>query len=209
MRCDDLPAPVPDAGRAADSARATWPGLIAAVLLLLSPACAAVAMEVKSVEAGREGPAYVLRIEAVLAAPPGRLMAVLTDYDRIHELHPRILQSRSLGRVDQVTEEVYTRFEGCVLFFCRSLDRVERIQVVGHTLFAEDVPGRGSFSEGRTVWRMAAEGTGTRLHYVARFVPAFWVAPLIGPGVLARSVERMTIETMAEVERRAVAGDDD
>lgn len=209
MQCDDLPAPLPDTGRAAASARARWPGLLAAALSLASPASAALAMEVKSVAASREGPAYVLRIEAVLAAPPGPLMEVLTDYDRIHELHPRILQSRSLGRVDPVTEEVYTRFEGCVLFFCRSLDRVERIRVVDHTLFAEDVPGRGSFSEGRTVWRMAAEGTGTRLHYVARFVPAFWVAPLIGPGVLARSVERMTIETMAEVERRAAAGDDD
>lgn len=209
MQCDDLPAPLPDTGRAAASARARWPGLLAAALSLASPASAALAMEVKSVAASREGPAYVLRIEAVLAAPPGPLMEVLTDYDRIHELHPRILQSRSLGRVDPVTEEVYTRFEGCVLFFCRSLDRVERIQVVDHTLFAEDVPGRGSFSEGRTVWRMAAEGRGTRLHYVARFVPAFWVGPLIGPGVLARSVERMTIETMAEVERRAAAGDDD
>lgn len=209
MRCDRIPPPIPDVRRAAAAAHATLAGLLAAALLLVLPAHAAVAMEVISVEAGREGPAYVLRIEAEFTAPPGRLMAILTDYDRIHELHPRILQSRSLGHIDAVTEEVYTRFEGCVLFFCRSLDRVEHIRVVGHSLFAEDVPGRGSFTEGRTVWRLAAEGKGTRLHYFARFVPAFWVAPLIGPGVLARSVERMTIETMAAVDRRAVAGDDD
>jgi len=176
--------------------------------MLLAPGAAAMAVEFVSVQVERDGSAYELHIEAVLAAPPERMLSVLTDYDRIHELHPRMIESRALGEVAPATQEVYTRFEGCVIFFCKTLHRVERIRADTGGLFAEDVPGRGSFSEGQTEWRFSAEGAGARLHYEARFTPAFMVAPLIGPGILARSVERMTIETMVEAERRAMQDDD-
>jgi hypothetical protein len=182
--------------------------LLAGALALLAPHENAGAFEVVSVRADRDGPAYLLTIEAVFAAPPRHVLAVLSDYAHVHELHKRIIESRSLGTVGPDTEEVYTRFEGCVLFFCRTLHRVEQIRIEAGSLFAQDVPGRGSFSEGSTTWRLAAEGAGTRLRYEARFVPAFTVAPLIGPGLLANSVERMTIETMAKVDRRALRRDD-
>jgi hypothetical protein len=163
------------------------------------------AFELLGVSAARDGQHYVLHIEARFAAGPDELLAVLTDYARVHELHPQMTESRSLGQVAPATEEVFTRFEGCVLLFCRTLDRVEHIRRTNHSLLATEVPGRGSFSEGSTVWHFEPHGEGAQLHYEARFVPAFWVAPFVGPGVLSRSVERMTIETMQEVERRARA----
>lgn len=191
-----------------DPRRAACAAALAAALALLAPLDAAEAFELVSVETRRDGPAYLLRIEALFDAPPARLLEVLTDYDRIHELHPRMTASRSLGPVGDDAEEVYSHFEGCVLLFCRDIHRVEHIRAHANTLVAVDVPGRGSFSEGRTEWRFTAEGAGARLHYETRFVPAFRIAPLIGPGVLARSVERMTLETMAEADKRAVQGDD-
>jgi hypothetical protein len=163
----------------------------------------AIAFELVALEAGRDGEAYELRIEAVLDAAPEALLEVLTDYDRIHELHPRMAVSRSLGPVGPGTEEVQTSLEGCVLVFCRTLYRVEHIRRDGATLIAEDVPARSAFREGRTVWRLAPEGRGTRLRYQARFVPAFWVPPVIGPGALSQSLERMVIEMLWEAERRA------
>lgn len=182
--------------------------LLAGALALLAPPGEAGAFEVVSVQAERDGPAYLLKIEAVFAAAPRQVLAVLTDFENVHELHKRITESRSLGPVGPDTEEVYTRFEGCVLFYCRTLHRVERVRIDAGSLFAQDVPGRGSFSEGSTTWRLAAEGAGGRLHYEARFVPAFTVPPIIGPALLANSVERMTIETMAKVDRRALLRDD-
>lgn len=182
--------------------RAALPA-VGGALLWLAPAASLDSFELVSVEASREGSAYLLRIEATFDASAERLLPVLTDYERIHELHPRMVESRSLGTVGPATEETYIRFEGCVLFFCRTLHRVERIRIQGESLLAEDVPGRGSFREGRTKWRFSPEGTGTRLRYETRFVPAFHVPPLVGPAVLARSVERMTLETMAEADRRA------
>lgn len=164
--------------------------------------------ELRSAATTREGPEYVLRIEAEFDAAPDRLLAVLTDYARIHELHPRILESRSLGTVAAATEEVYSRFEACVLVFCRTVHRVEHIRVAGDSLFANDVPGRGSFRSGRTEWHFTRQDGGTLLRYEARFVPAFTVAPILGPAVLTHAAKQMAIETMAEAERRAARSDD-
>jgi len=172
------------------------------------PPCGAAAFELDMAEMQRDGPAFVLEIEARFEASPESLLAVLTDYARIHELHPQLLESRSLGSVGPQTEEVYLRLEGCVLLFCRTLHRVEHIRRRDDTLIATDVPGRGSFSEGRTEWHFTPHEGGARLRYRTRFVPAFSVSPVFGAPALARSVERMTLETMAEVDRRAVRRDE-
>ncbi|HRP35196.1 MAG TPA: SRPBCC family protein [Gammaproteobacteria bacterium] len=185
-------------------------GISALVLAgaLCLPAGSALGFELVSATTSREKGEYRVRIEAVFKVPPAKLLAVLTDYDRIHELHPQITESRSLGPVGPATEEVYSRFEACVLLFCRTVRRVEHIRMDGGSLFARDVPGRGSFSSGVTEWHFTPQGSGSRLRYEARFVPAFLVAPIIGPAVLARSAEQMAVETMAEAERRAEQADD-
>lgn len=182
--------------------------MLAGALALLATGVRAEDFRLVSVATERDGPAYVVRIEAVFDVSPESMLAVLTDYDNIHTLHPRITESRSLGAVGPATEEVYSRFEGCVLFFCQTLHRVEHIRSQGHSLVAVDQADRGSFREGRTVWRFTPKAGGARLRYEARFVPAFRVAPLIGPALLARSVERMTIETMVEARARAALLDD-
>ena len=184
---------------------AAFAGALAITSLAVSPLAA---FELDRAEMQRDGPAFVLEIEARFEASPEALLAVLTDYARVHELHPQLLESRSLGPVGPQTEEVYTRLEGCVLLFCRTLHRVEQIRRRGDTLIATDVPGRGSFSEGRTEWHFTPHEGGARLHYRTRFVPAFSVSPVFGAPALARSVERMTLETMAEADRRAVKRDE-
>lgn len=209
MRAGYRQAICPSPGRSCGPAFAGGPllGPLLGLLLGFLLGAPAGAFELLSVETSRDGDAYLLQIEARFEAPPGRVLAVLSDYDQIHELHPRMVESRSLGRAPGGATEVHTRFEGCVLLFCRVLQRVEEIRVENTTLFAEDVPGRGSFREGRTTWRFSQLGDGALLRYEARFVPAFRIAPVIGPGILKRSVEQMTIETMAEAERRALAAE--
>jgi hypothetical protein len=148
---------------------------------------------------------YLLRIEATFEAAPEQLLAVLTDYARIHELHPALLESRSLGTIAPDTEEVYTRFEGCVLLFCRTLHRVEHIRVVDTALLLRLTFRARLVQRGRHgVAFSTTEQRTHRLHYEARFIPAFRVTPIFGATALARSVERMTVELMAEVERRAM-----
>lgn len=182
--------------------------VLACLVALAGPASVAQAFELLSVKAEHDGEAYLLRIEAHFAASPEQLLAVLTDYGKIHELHPRMVESRSLGQVGPDTEEVATRFEGCVLMFCRAVQRVEQIQVGERSLVARDVPGRGSFQEGTTSWRLEELEDGTKLRYESRFVPVFSVTPVVGPIMLLRSLREMTIETMREVDKRAMRLDD-
>jgi hypothetical protein len=178
------------------------------VLLLLAPYPPVQAFELLMTMAERDGPAYLLRIEARFDAPPERLLAVMTDYGRLHELHPWLTESRSLGTVGPATEEVYTRLEGCILLHCRTLHRVEQIRRENGTLIATDVAGRSAFRAGESTWRLEPEGSGTRLQYESRLVPDFWVAPILGPNMLARTVERLAVQMMAEADRRA-GGDHD
>lgn len=178
---------------------------LAMLAVCLLPAGAPVqAFELLQAETGRDGEAYWLRLEARFEAGIPALLAVLTDYDRIHELHPGLLESRSLGAVGPGVAEVRVTMESCVLFLCRTVRRVEQIRVEGEMLLARDVPGRGSFSAGATAWRFAADEGGTLLEYETRFVPAVGPVPVFGPGMLLRAVEKMTVELMAEVDRRAL-----
>lgn len=178
---------------------------VAAACLLCAPAGA---FELLAVESRHEGDEYMLQIEARFTAGTDAVMDVLTDFERIHELHPGLLESRSLGRVAPGVEEVYLRSEACVLLFCREMHRVEHIRVEEHALHAVDVPRRGSFRSGATSWRFTPDGNGTLLEYQTRFVPAFEPVPMIGPALLLDAVEQMTREIMLEVNRRAMASDD-
>ena len=184
------------------------PGRLLAVAVACLLCAPAGAFELLAVESRQEGDEYMLRIEARFSAGTDAVLGVLTDFARIHELHPGLLESRSLGRVAPGVEEVYLRSEACVLVFCRELQRVEHIRVAGNALHAVDVPRRGSFRSGATSWRFTPDGDGTLLEYQTRFVPAFEPVPVVGPGLLLDAVEQMTREIMLEVDRRAMASDD-
>lgn len=166
-----------------------------------SPQAAALDVEVAVVS--RAGDAYELAIDARLAAPPDRVLAVLTDYAHLPELHERIREARVVAEPEAATFEVYTRFEGCVVLVCRTIERTERIRRTAGGLEARDVPGKSAFREGHTQWLVVAEGAGTRVSYRSRLVPGFWVPPVLGPVFLGRSVKAMTLETLAAVEARA------
>lgn len=181
-------------------------------LLVMASACLlcvpAGAFELLAVESRHQGEEYFVRIEARFSAGAEAVLAVLTDYDGIHELHPGLLESRGLGQVAPGVEEVYLRSKACVLVFCREMARVEHVRVAGYTLYAVDVPRRGSFRSGATEWRFTPDGSGTVLEYQTRFIPAFEPMPVLGPGLLLDAVEEMTGEIMREVDRRATASDD-
>src|SRR4029077_11179354 len=101
------------------------------LLVGASFACTAWAANLRSVEVSRDSGRYHLVAETHLAAPPAAIRQVLLDFD--HDRYQRISEvykeSGYLPPDSDGTPIVYTRVEGCLLFFCRSLRRVERLEV--------------------------------------------------------------------------------
>ena len=168
---------------------------------------AANSADILSADVHHEGDRYFLSLKAYLDAPPTAVFAVITDYDRLHELHRRIRESRLLRRVDADTAEVYTRFWGCLAgIFCKGMEQVERVEEVPpFELHATVIAEQSDLASGTVSWRLAPDGAGTLLSYESRMDPDFWVPPVIGDGLLKRSISRTTRDMIQRVEERARA----
>src|SRR5690606_5872273 len=96
-----------------------------------------------------------------LAAPPAAIYDVLLDYDddaygRISEIYK---ESGYLAPDTDGTPLVYTRVEGCLLFFCRSMRRVERLEAVAPSFIrTTTVPERSDFKYSVSRLRLEPEG---------------------------------------------------
>lgn len=150
------------------------------------------AAELHLLEVTREGGRYELVAETHLQAPIENVFAVLVDYEdgglgRISSVYK---QSDYLEPAADGTPVVYTRMEGCVLFFCKSLERVERLEAEEpHYIRTEGLPERSDFEFSRSEWILKPVAEGTEVTYRLEIEPGFWVPPVIGPLILKRELK--------------------
>ncbi|MCC5861019.1 MAG: SRPBCC family protein [Gammaproteobacteria bacterium] len=176
-------------------------GLMAALALV--PLRVAEAVEVLSQAFSVTDGVYALELEVRLAAPREAVWSVLTDYDRLGELNPAVTESR-VERSTGGEPEVLTVIRGCVLFFCSSVARVERMQESAPArIVAITDPARSDLRQGRSDWRLSDEAGTTRLELTVALEPDFWVPPLLGRRALRRSLVGGTLDLLAAVEQRA------
>ena len=164
-----------------------------ALPLLIGACCAASgsAATLRSVEVSRDSSRYHLLADTHLDAPPDAIYQVLLDFD--HDRYQRISEiykeSSYLPPDSDGTPLVYTRVEGCLLFFCRSMRRVERLEVVTPTFIRSTaVPERSDFKFSTSEWTLEPEGTGTKVTYRMDMEPSFWLPPFVGPWFLKRTL---------------------
>ena len=144
--------------------------------------------DVRKLSVDHEQAAYLVDFEAVVAVPPDRVFALLTDFDRLDRLNPGVKVAQRLSSGSGTTR-VRTVIEGCVLFFCRRMERVEAVRTRGQrVIWARIVPSASDFRSGESRWGLAAVTGGTRIRLRLRVVPDFWVPPLIGPWILKRDL---------------------
>jgi hypothetical protein len=171
-----------------------------ALVLVVLPAHS---LEVGRLESGLGDGVYRVVFEAVLDAPVDAVAAVLTDYAGYRALDPRIRSSEVLGRARSGATLIRTRVHVCAAFFCRDVERVERVTSGDGSLVAEVVAGRSDFQRGLTQTRWRAARGRTSISYTAEFEPDFWVPVIVGHSYAVNELRESTLKLFENVEDRA------
>lgn len=150
----------------------------AALLILV---CApALCVEILSVEVDKSGKRYHMLGESIIQAPPEFIYTTLMDYDNFHRLAGGIAETRYLQSDDPDELLGYTRIDSCVLFFCKSVEKVERIEATEFSeISTEAIPEQSDFVFNESRWLMEESESGTLVTYEAEIEPDFWMPPLI------------------------------
>lgn len=183
--------------------------LIAFSVLYVSPGVPAT---LRDVDVSRDEDRYRVVADTHLDASPEAIYKVLLDFnnDRYQRISEIYKESSYLPPDGDGTPLVYTRVEGCLLGFCRSMRRVERLEVVTPRFIrSRTVPERSDFKYSMSEWTFAAEGDGTRVTYRMEMEPDFLLPPFVGPWLLKRTLLQGApaaieqIETLAQEEDRS------
>jgi hypothetical protein len=166
----------------------------------------------RDVDVSRQQDRYRVVADTHLDASPEAIYKVLLDFnnDRYQRISEIYKESSYLPPDGDGTPLVYTRVEGCLLGFCRSMRRVERLEVVTPRFIrSRTVPERSDFKYSMSEWTFAAEGEGTRVTYLMEMEPDFLLPPFVGPWLLKRTLLQGApaaieqIETLAQEEDRS------
>lgn len=146
---------------------------------------------------------YHLHSVADFSATPEAVFAVLSDYTQVTRISGLIVES---GVLDELVEggdlRVHTTVEGCLLFFCRTVNRVERLRLAPfREIIAEVEPDRSDVEFGYSRWELTLlDSGGTRVDFQTWMTPGFWVPPVIGPGIIKRRMAREGREAVEQIE---------
>jgi len=152
------------------------------------------------IEIVRDGDFITVKASAQLKANPRIAWEVLTDYGHLAEFIPDIRSSRVLQRnPDGVLVEQKGEFS--FLFFRQPIEVTMAVsEQPPRRIVARAVAGNLKDMEGS--YELQASEAGVRLTYFGRFVPDFFLPPLIGMPIVRRSLERRFRAMVEEIERR-------
>lgn len=144
---------------------------------------------------------YEVSSVAFIDAPPQGVYAVLTDYAHLYRISNLVAESADLGLDANGQRLVYTFNKGCLALFCRSLEKVERLQSVPYTLITTDaLPERSDVNFSHSEWHLHTDGRGTRLEYQLTTDINFWVPPFIGNYLMSRWLEKGARNAVQRIE---------
>ncbi len=166
----------------------------------------AVAAELHSLDVSRERGRYELVAETRLEADAQAIFDVLIDYKdgRFGRISSAYKESDYLQPAPDGTPIVYTRMEGCILAFCKSLIRVDRLETEEpHLIRATALPEHSDFEYAESEWVLRPVDGGTEITYRLVMDPDFWVPPLIGPWIMKRELRSGGERAIYRIERLA------
>ena len=162
------------------------------------------AADLRMLDVQRDGRRFHVTSELYLDAAPPQVFAALTDYDNLASLSSRFLESRSETGSDG-RARVYTLIQGCVWFFCRSVERYAWFETEPPVSITATVdPQDSDFAYGLERWQLLPENDGTLVVYTHELEPRFWVPPLIGVWVIRRALGDDALKAATRIEKRAL-----
>jgi hypothetical protein len=164
------------------------------------------AAEVKWLKVKRKDGRIDIHSEVAIDAPQPEVYDALLDYDQLAELSEAFTESGYIEPAADGAPRVYTKIEGCIWFFCRTVERYARLELQPKwqiTAIAE--PELSDADLSIESWTLRADGDSTLIDYSLELEPGFWVPPLIGIWVIKGTIKRSAKETATRIEALAKA----
>jgi len=159
--------------------------------IILFACASANGVEVTKVTVEKQGKRYQLLGVSIIQAPPEFIFNTLMDYDNFHRLASGIAETRFLEPEGPDVLLAYTRIDSCVLFYCKSVEKVETVHATAFREIAtEAIPERSDFVFNKSRWLLEDGDNGTRVTYQAEIEPDFWMPPLISKWAIKRKLKR-------------------
>ena len=156
-----------------------------------------------TVEARRDGDAYVITARGDLDAEAGVAWRVLTEYERYPAFVPDLHSSRMVSRG---ADAAVVEQRGELRFLWVRIPLEVRYEIREHPpRVVESRATSGSFREMTGRYELVQNGGMLRVAYRGRLVPDFAMPPLIGTIAVRMNVERQFTAMIGEIERQSAA----
>ena len=170
-------------------------------IVLLVAAIGADALEIRQLEVTRTGEIYRMEAVAEIPIPREVAFAILTDYEHLDQLDPKVLESRLLERPEPNVAIVWLRVRGCVAFICKVMEQVERVEErPPDEIVVTLLPERSDLELENARWRLESLEEGTRLSYTLEIDPGSWV-PAFARGSVERQLRASFRAALLAIER--------
>jgi hypothetical protein len=176
-------------------------------VVLLAGGCAtANAFQVERAEARYIDREYQFEMTALLEAPLADVERILRDYENYPTLDSRILEARVVERPSPHIAMLATTLRACFGPVCRTVRRVEQVEEAPGRLVAISDVARSDVQLGETRTQLADDAGRTRVTYLTRLRPKFWIPAFVARRLMLETLEDATIELFRSVEKQARDG---
>jgi len=161
------------------------------------------ASQIISSSAAYENDRFIINITAIVDASPKNVFALLTDYENLTQISPKIIKSKIIQKDSDVTI-VRTTAKGCVWLFCREVNNTQIVTFSQNkSIQSLTIVDQSDLEFGKMLWNIKEVESGTQIDYYAELDPKFFVPPIIGSYFIKNSMLKEATEFVDSVEKIA------
>jgi len=174
-----------------------------AAAALLAPGSRSATVSDVAVE--KDGARYLIVSQLTIDAPRPAVFDILADYDGFERVSSIFEESHFIQRDENGEGLVYTRMRDCLLFFCKTIERVETLELDPPSrIVTVVVPEQSDVRSGETRWILTDNDSGTDIRHEMDMEPDFWVPPVIGPFIIKRYLRKGSERAAERLEKLAL-----